>query len=71
MSLITLYARKEPTTDALSVSHGLRDRKDTVIYKDKECTNLVARWPWYQSSCPRRNQKRITLNCWPWNLSWV
>lgn len=71
MSLITLYARKEPTTDAISVNNGLRGKKDTVIYADTEGKNLVVRWPWHQSNCPRQNQKRITLNCWRWNLSWL
>lgn len=71
MNLLTLYAKKEPTTDSVSVAFGLKKKLDTVIYKDRACTETYARWPWHYSSCPRRGQKRVTLNCWRWNLEWV
>ena len=69
--MITLFARKEPTVDKDSVVRGEGGKKDTVIYRDKECTQLVARWPWYYSNCPRRNQRVVTINCYRWSLSWV
>ena len=71
MNLLTLFAKKEPTSDSVSISRGLSSRKDTVLYRDKECTELAARWPWYYSSCPRRSQRRVTLNCYRWNLLWL
>lgn len=69
--LLTLFARKERTTDAVSVKHGLGHRLDTVLYEDSECTRRKARFGWFQQSCPRRGQTRVTLNCWRWALVWV
>ena len=46
MGLITLYARKEPTTDAIALSAGVHGRQDAVLYRDRECTQLAVRWPW-------------------------
>lgn len=71
MSLLTLFARKEPTTDPVSLRWGPKGKKDTVVYQDEACTQFVARYHWYQSSCPRRGQKRTTLNCWDWALTWA
>lgn len=71
MKLITLFAKKEPTADSVSIQHGLEKKLDTVIYRDQECTQVIARWPWHYSNCPRRNQKRVTLDCYNWNLSWL
>lgn len=70
MNLLTLFARKEPTTDPVSIQYGQGHKLDTVLYRDASCTILAARWPWYASNCPRRNQKRVTFNCFRWNLSW-
>lgn len=69
--LINLYARKEPTKDSASIFLGLGQKKDTVLYRDPECTIVAARWPWHYSNCPRRGQKRVTLNCFRWNLVWT
>lgn len=68
--MVTLYARKESTKDPVALQFGMKEKKDTVIYRDKGCTDIVARWPWHFSSCPRYGQKRVTLNCANWNLSW-
>lgn len=69
--MITLYAKKEPTIDPVSFTHGLKLRNDTVVYKDQACTRAAGRWPWYQSLCPRRGQKTAVLNCFRWKLEWV
>lgn len=70
MSLISVYARKERTTDPLLAGPENNDRMDIVIYRDKECTKVFVRYPWYFSDKPRRNTRKITLNCWYWNLVW-
>ncbi|WP_347990079.1 hypothetical protein [Methylomonas sp. AM2-LC] len=70
MTLITLFAKKEPTTDSVSIKHGLKHKMDTVFYRNAACTNVVARWSWDVSGCPRRGQKLVTLNCIKWSLSW-
>ncbi len=71
MSLITLFARKERTTDPIDIKLGLEKKQDTVIYRDQACTQLAARWPWHYSSCPARRNKVVMLNCWRWRLEWV
>lgn len=70
MSLLTLYAKKEPTTDPVSIMHGHAARQDTVLYRDTACTQVAARWPWHLSNCPSRRQKRVMFNCYQWNLTW-
>lgn len=70
MALLTLFAKKEPTSDSVSIQHGLGNKQDTVLYRDKECTQVAARWPWHYSSCPRRNHKSVMFNCYRWNLAW-
>ncbi|HDR9105375.1 hypothetical protein [Paraburkholderia sp. A3RO-2L] len=72
MSLLTVFARREPTTDAVVKAHrGGAGKKDTVFYRDALCTEIMARIPWYQTGHPRRNSTKVTLNCFRWNLQWV
>jgi hypothetical protein len=70
MNLLTVWARKEPTTDEVAQAFGLK-KKDTVFYRDCACKQLFARKPWWQSGHPRRNTRKVHLNCWPWALQWV
>jgi len=69
--MLTLYARKEPTVDTVSRSLGQTRKQDVVIYRDKACTERVARWPWFFSGRPRRNSKTVVVNCWRFALEWV
>lgn len=71
MSLLTLFVKKEPTTDSVAIQYGVKGKQDAVIYSDRECTKLAARWPWHYSNCPRRGQKRVMLNCCQWNMVWL
>lgn len=73
MELLTLFAKKEPTTDAIAIQYcpNIKNKKDTVLYRDRECTQLAGRWSWYHSNCPRRSQKKVMFNCWPWKLEWI
>lgn len=64
-ALLPLFARKEATTDALRPS-----RQDVVLYHDKACTQLAARWPWHYSNKPTRRNKTVMFNCWKWMLVW-
>lgn len=67
--MLTVYARKEPTTDHFAVANKLQ-RKDVVFYNDAACTKRFCHWPWHQSP-PRRNRKTVTLNCNIWAIEWV
>lgn len=72
-AMITVYARREPTADSLrwSLPGYPFGKRDVQVYRDAECTNPFARIPWHYSSCPRRAQKTIVLNCYRWRLQWV
>lgn len=37
---ITLFARKEPTRDTISIAHGLGQKLDTVLYRDHACKEI-------------------------------
>lgn len=69
--LITLYARQEPTNDGILLSLSLESKRhDTVIYKDRECTEIKATIPWHYRNRPI-SRKTITLNCYRFNLEWL
>ncbi|KVP75341.1 hypothetical protein WJ96_06155 [Burkholderia ubonensis] len=71
MSLLTVFARREPTVDPVALAHGCADKKDTVFYRDAQCTDVMARKPWHQSGHPRKNSTAVTLNCFRWKLQWA
>lgn len=65
MELLTLYARLEPALEKQGYF-------DAAIYKDPERTQLYVRIQWWHET--RRaiaRRKRITLNCYHWNLEWT
>lgn len=68
--LITLYARKEPTCDAVTRQLGLALKQDVVFYKDADCTKRYATWSWYMKP-PRCGAKTVILNCYRWAVTWI
>lgn len=70
VTLHTLYARREPTTDSFAIAIGVKGKKDLVLYEDKNCTKPASRYPWGYSR-PTRAQKRVNHNCFPHNLEWL
>jgi hypothetical protein len=82
---LTVYARREPTTDSATLDmykvqknpsqHVLdyreRHHQDVVIYKDRRATVVFARFPWYYSNKPKKNQRFITINCSKWAVKWI
>lgn len=64
MNLLPLYLKKEPSREHAG-------RFDVVAYRDAKCETVAARWPWYYSSKPRRNARRVTFNCYRWRAEWV
>lgn len=71
MAYPSLFARKEPTTDELSLKAGLHFRQDVVAYKDRDCTQRVARWGWFQTTRPRDQQPSTMFNCARWKIEWL
>ena len=71
MTMLTVFARREPTVDPVAKAHGCGHKQDTVFYRDAECKDVMARKPWHQSGHPRKNSRQVTLNCYRWQLNWI
>ena len=72
MNLLTIYWKREPTTDEVAKKYltpkQLKRCKDTVFYKDRHATQFYARLPWdYKGHPTKRTQTRI-LNCYKFQL---
>lgn len=76
--MITVYAKREPTTDPilndptadLMLNHP-KGKQDVQIYRDRECKTPFVRFLWWQKSKPDRRYRYITLNCYKWRLRWI
>ena len=76
-----IYARRERTLDEMllreakttkeSFSLDWQKYQDVVFYRDKECTQFVAREPWHRKSKPTRRNKYQVINCARYRLVWV
>jgi len=66
-----LYARQEPTADAVLLRYCPHSKKrDTVIYQNRECTQLYVRWAWHVSRRPTKRTE-VVLNYARWRLEWL
>lgn len=71
-ALITVFARRERTTDTTTLQLSPQSAKqDVVIYRDRECRQPMGRFPWHLSCRPTRSNQRVVLNCWTWKLEWL
>lgn len=69
--MYTLYARREPTTDLITLKYDLKSKRtDVVIYTDNECKEFKVRIPYYYTPKLTRNKKTIILNCNKYKLEW-
>lgn len=73
---LPLYLRHEPTTDLRTIAchnaFGGTLPKDVVAYRDPECRDVAARWPWhFHFSKPRPGMKRVKLHCFTWQPIWL
>jgi len=72
--MLTLYARREPTTDKILIKmapDAAKKKKDVVLYKDEGGTIPVGRYPWDYSNRPTRAKKTIVHNCFTYKLIWL
>ncbi|MFK4131917.1 hypothetical protein ACI2KR_06435 [Pseudomonas luteola] len=69
--LLPVYARLEPTSDYLAEALGLKGKRDVVIYRDEQATDILARFKWDNDSRPKKNSKKVTLDCNEWRLFWL
>ena len=58
-----IYARQEPAKD------GTRGKRDTVFYRDAQCSQFFARWPWHLSSRPT-SRASVVLGCTRYRIEW-
>lgn len=69
---ITLYARKEPSTDEILLKYAPNAKRfDVVIYSDNFAQNKKCVYRWDLSSKPTRRNKYVTINCYKCKLEWL
>lgn len=69
---LTLYARKEPTTDDVLKSFAPNAKKfDVAIYSDKQAQNKKCVFRWDLSNKPTRRNKYVVINCFRYKLEWI
>ena len=65
--MLTLYLRREPTTDPTILRHveppRLRFWPDVVAYRDRAMTQPAARWSAAYSNQPTPGRKTVVFNC--------
>jgi hypothetical protein len=79
MEPLTLYLRREPTTDSATADmmknapdkRKHAPRLDVVAYRDPEAADQVCRWPWWHTAKPTRRNKWVDLNCYRWRVEWL
>ena len=70
MKPLTLYLRREPTTDSTWLKYGTGERYDIQAYGDKDATDPVGRFIWSNTK-PRKGCKTVVLNCFRWRVVWL
>lgn len=71
MPRLYVYARREPTTDAIAIKYGgSKKMYDVQVYRDRAMKKPYARFV-YGNKKPDRRNKTVTLNCFIWNLIWL
>jgi hypothetical protein len=65
---LTLYARREATTDETWIKNGPSrpTKKDLVLYEDRELTKQKALIPWHQDAS--RARKHVFYNCFKYKI---
>lgn len=66
------YARKEPTTGDVVKQYGQPGKVyDVQLYDDRAAKCPYARFVWSSSGKPTRRNKKVTVNCFTWELHWL
>lgn len=69
--MMTLYLRREPTTDPLIEDFDRRNGHfDVHAYYDKACVNRAGRWVWYGDP-PRPGTRKVFVNNFCWRAIWL
>ena len=71
-SLLTLYARREPTTDSVLLKYAPEAKRfDVVFYMDRNAIMPKARFMWFSAENLRPTRKTVMLNCYLWRIVWL
>jgi hypothetical protein len=65
-----LYARSEPTKDRSEKSKGQVGKLDVVLYKNGDCTEEMARYPWFWANKPKQSDTSVSLRGCSYRLYW-
>jgi len=68
---MTLYLACVPTNDTETRKLWPRTKKRDVIARRAPDGPEIARWPWWASGRPRRNHRRVWMNCFRYRAQWV
>lgn len=69
---ITIYARKEPTTDGILLKYAPQAKEfDVVLYSDNQGKHKKGTYRWDMSSKPTRRNKYVMFNCFRYKLEWI
>lgn len=73
MNTLTVYLRREPTTDPLWHNYAGKRKTpmDIAVYRDSDAKKPFCRFQWHNPKKPRRDTKRVTLNCYRWTAQWL
>lgn len=71
MNLLTLYLRREPTTDSSWLKYGDgKPKYDVQAYRDNATKDPIGRFMWCCTK-PRKGCKTVELNCCRWKAVWL
>ena len=71
-SLLTLYARREPSADSVLLKYAPNAKRfDVVLYTDHKATQPKARFMWFSADNLRSSRKTVMLNCYRWRMVWL
>lgn len=69
---LTIYARKEPSTDEILLKYSPYQKEyDVVLYADKEAKTKRGAFRWDLSNKPTRRNKFVNFNCFRYRLEWI
>ena len=75
--LITIYARREPTTDRATlearrlVPGSYPNAMDVQLYRNADATEPCGRCTHDYSDTPTKRNKYVTVNCARYRLEWI
>ena len=51
--------------------YAVKENKEVLVYKDYDLDQFLCKFTADDSNKPTRRNKKVTINCMPYNLEWV